>query len=73
MQARVLGCINQIDQRNTDKNILIVAHDGTINAIRASFSGESMGEADLVHNPYDVVAKFAISNGKVSSFTEVTP
>jgi broad specificity phosphatase PhoE len=68
MQIRVIECINKIDAQNPHKTILIVAHDGTINAIRANFSGESMGEADSVHNPYDIVAKFTLSHGKVASF-----
>jgi broad specificity phosphatase PhoE len=68
MQARVIDCINQIASQNPDKTILIVAHDGTINALRANFSNESMGKADLAHNPHDVVAKFSMQAGKVTSF-----
>jgi hypothetical protein len=36
--------------------------------LRANFSNESMGKADLVHNPHDIVAKFSMQAGKVTSF-----
>jgi probable phosphoglycerate mutase len=68
MQIRVVGCIKQIASQNSGIAILIVAHDGTINALRSNFSNESMGKADLVHNPHDMVAKFLMQAGKVTLF-----
>jgi broad specificity phosphatase PhoE len=58
MQKRVLEYLVKLDQEYEDKNILIVAHDSTINAVRANFTGETMGTADLTHNPHEFVAKF---------------
>ncbi len=73
MHKRVLQCVDKINQENPDKAILLVAHDGTINAIRASLEGESAGEADTVHNPHDLVVKFTFQNGKTTSFEELAP
>ncbi len=71
MQQRVMACIENISQNNSDKIILISAHDGTINAVRASFEGTDMGHADAVHNAHDFVAKFTIADGTITSFEEV--
>ncbi len=71
MQRRVLACIQELGTNNPDQTILLVAHDGTINAIRASLTGEDMGTADLIRNSHDFVAKFVYDNGKVGSFEEV--
>jgi alpha-ribazole phosphatase len=70
-QQRVLAAIKDLAEISNDKIILLVAHDGTINSIRASFTGEDMGTADTVHNPHDFVAKFEYGNGKVISFVGV--
>jgi broad specificity phosphatase PhoE len=48
-----------------------VAHDGTINALRASFSGEDMGTADLTRNAHDSVTKFTYDGFKIASFEEL--
>jgi broad specificity phosphatase PhoE len=71
MQARVLGYVDHISVSNRDQNILIVAHDGTINALRANFSNESMGDADTTHNAHDFVAKFSFADHMVMSFVEI--
>jgi broad specificity phosphatase PhoE len=71
MQQRVLGYIQQLTTHNPNGTILLVAHDGTINAIRANFSGESMGTADLTRNAHDFVAKFTHDGSKVTSFNEL--
>jgi broad specificity phosphatase PhoE len=68
MQTRVLGCIKHISDENPGKTVLIVGHDGTINAIHASLTGESMGQADQTHNPHDFIAKFLYNEGKISQF-----
>ena len=72
MQARVLSCLQAICENNQNKTVLLVGHDGTINAIRASFAQENMGEADTTHNPHDYVAHFTVEDGKITSFEEVT-
>lgn len=72
MQARVLDCIAGIAAENPDKTVLIVAHDGTINALRAACSGEHIGTADLTRNPHDYVAKFNFKDGTVKSFQNLT-
>jgi len=71
MQQRVLGCIAKLTEKYADKQLLIVAHDGTINALRANFDGESMGQADKTHNPQDVIFKIEFSGGKVTGFAQL--
>lgn len=71
MQQRVLASVRSLSEHYPDQTILLTAHDGTINAIRASFTGESMGEADATHNAHDFVAKFELSDGSITSFAEV--
>jgi broad specificity phosphatase PhoE len=72
MQERVLSCVAELAKMFPDKTILIIAHDGAINAIRASFDTETMGEADTVHNPHDLVIRFNCIEGKITSFTELS-
>jgi broad specificity phosphatase PhoE len=72
MQDRVLACLKGISSKYDSQSVLIVAHDGTINAIRASFTNEDIGAADTIHNAHDFVAKFNYENGEVTSFDEVT-
>ncbi len=71
MRTRVMECVDRLNSLNSEKSILIVAHDGTINSIRSDFKGISMGQADLTHNPHDMVARFLIKDGKIISFEEV--
>lgn len=71
MRDRTLVCLKALAQANEGKTILIVAHDGTINSIRANLTGENIGTADATHNPHDLVAKFEYDNGKVTSFNKV--
>ncbi len=71
MQSRVLDCLDTIATDNDGKTIVIVAHDGTVNSIRASFSQESIGIADTTHNAHDFIAKASYDNGRVISFHEV--
>ena len=72
MQKRVLTTLQILSEANEGKSVIIVAHDGTINAVRASFTNEPMGEADQVHNPHDYAAKVEWDNGHVTAFDEVT-
>lgn len=70
MQQRVMAFIQELAETNPDKTILLVAHDGTINAIRGSFLGQSMGDADLTRNAHDAVARFTFE-GSVKSFEDL--
>jgi broad specificity phosphatase PhoE len=71
MQTRVLNYLNTISSSNSGKTILIAAHDGTINAIRASFTGENIGIVDQTHHAHDFVGRFVYEDGKATSFEEV--
>jgi broad specificity phosphatase PhoE len=71
MQSRVMARLNTVSSENEGKTILIVAHDGPINAIHASFTQENIGTADATHHAHDFVAKFVYDNGKVISLDEV--
>jgi broad specificity phosphatase PhoE len=72
MQQRVLACLDAISRQNPDKTVLLVAHDGTINAINANFSQRNIGLVDAESaNGHDFVAKFTYDTGRISSFTEV--
>lgn len=71
MQDRAIACINAIGSNNDDKTILIVAHDGTINAVKARFSQKNMGIEDTTHNSHDFVAQFTFTNNEITSFSEV--
>ena len=71
MQQRVLDCVNLLSTKYAGQTVLIVAHDGTINAIRASYSQNDMGHEDDMHNAHDFVAKFEGSDGQIKSFDEM--
>jgi len=70
MQARVLACLDDLAVKYEGKTVIVVAHDGNINAIRASFTKENIGVADGIHNAHDFVARFEYQNGKITAFTE---
>jgi broad specificity phosphatase PhoE len=70
MQDRVLAYLVQLADRYAGKSVLIVAHDGTINALRANFTDESMGQADQTHNPHDAVITFTLEDGRVQSYQQ---
>ena len=72
MQQRVLACISAISQDNPDKTILLSCHDGTINAVLASFTNRDIGDVDADNtNPHDFVAKFVYDNGRIISFEHI--
>lgn len=71
MHQRVLPKIYEIADKHPGKTILIAAHDGTINAARASLTSESPGQADTVHNPLDTAFKFEVEIRKITTFEEV--
>jgi broad specificity phosphatase PhoE len=71
MQTRVLAYVESLSRNNPAQTILLTGHDGTINAINASFTKQDIGIVDLTHNPHDFVAKFTYDDGRVMSFDEV--
>ena len=71
MQNRVLEGLATTSANNPDKTILLVGHDGTINAIYAKFCGKSIGLVDSTHNPHDFVAKVECDRDNIISFEEL--
>ena len=72
MQQRVLAGIDGLSRDNQDKTILLVAHDGTINAILSQFTNQEIGIVDSTsNNGHDFVAKFMYDEGNIISFDEV--
>lgn len=72
MQARVLQTVEQLTKHYEGQTVLLVAHDGTINALKANYHHTSMGVADTWHNPHDFVAKFDWRDGQVTAFNELS-
>lgn len=72
MQVRVLQAVDDISRTFPNKTILLVGHDGTINAVRASFNTESIGIADQMHSPHDYLGSFEWHDGTVLPFTDPT-
>jgi|SRR5665213_622027 len=71
LQARVLKETQAISDKYPEDVILIVGHDGTINSIRASFTGANIADEDKVSNPHDFVGAFTYDNGAIQTFTEL--
>jgi broad specificity phosphatase PhoE len=71
MQTRVLDSIHTLSVAHPDQSVLLVAHDGTINAIRSAYTSESIGIADTVRNPHDGLTKFEYDGNRVISFEEL--
>jgi probable phosphoglycerate mutase len=71
MQQRVITYVQKVAADNPDKTILLVAHHGTITALRASFTGVDMGTADAEEKAHDFAAKFTVSDAKITSFVEI--
>jgi probable phosphoglycerate mutase len=72
MQERVLAYLTELAAANAGKTILLVGHDGTINAVRSKFTGEPIGITDLTHNAHDFIGMFTFDDGEVLAFQEVT-
>jgi broad specificity phosphatase PhoE len=71
-QSRIMDCVKAIGRESLDKTILLVAHDGTMNAIRAEFRGENIGVVDSERlNKHDTVVRFELDNGQITSLEEV--
>jgi broad specificity phosphatase PhoE len=72
MQARVLACLTDISKANSGKSILIVGHDGTINAVESIWNKQTIGAANSNHHAHDFVAKFEWEDRNLLSFAEIT-
>lgn len=68
MQQRVLNCVASLSGKYEGKTVLLVTHDGVINALRASYTGNNLAEEDNTHNPHDFVGKFVWADGKMQSY-----
>lgn len=72
MQHRVMACIGEIAVANPDKTVVLVTHDGTMNAVYASYTGEDFGKiAATRYNDHDFVARIAYDDGSITAFDEV--
>lgn len=72
MQQRVLQTVNDLDDKHTDDNLLLVAHSGVMAALRASFLNTDFGEHNISEAyPHDYVGVFTFKQGKVASFDEL--
>lgn len=71
MQQRAVRTVAELDAKHTDANILLVAHSGTMAALRASFLQTDFGEHNISEAyPHDYVGVFTMEQGKVASFDE---
>lgn len=71
MQQRVLSCVAMLSAKYDGNTVLLVTHDGVINALRASYTGKSLAEEDNTHNPHDFVGKFEWADGKIQTYEVV--
>lgn len=71
MQRRVVTFVRQFAAAHPDTTAFIMGHDGTINAIRALYLRQSIGQADEHHSAHDFVGKFTVQDGRVTSFEEI--
>jgi broad specificity phosphatase PhoE len=68
MQQRVLKCVAELSTRYAEKIILLVTHDGAINALRASYTGNNLAQEDTEHNPHDFVGKFEWEDNGIRTY-----
>ena len=74
MQQCVLGYITQLNGQHADKTILLVAHGGVIDAIKANFLDEDLGHfmtTEGITNSHDYVAIFKMKNDKLVQHQEI--
>jgi len=72
MQERAIRYLAGLNKVNSNQTILIVAHEGVINAVCAKFENVDLGtRMDTTLTPHDYVGKFEIENGQISVFSEV--
>lgn len=63
--------VSELDAKHTDANILLVAHSGTMAALRANFLQIDFGEHNISEAyPHDYVGLFTLKHGVVQSFNE---
>jgi broad specificity phosphatase PhoE len=72
MQTRVITAIQKLAVQYPDKTVLLVAHDGTINAVYAACMDKNIGVVDAErNNAHDFVAKFVFLDGVATDFREI--
>ena len=70
MQARVIQGLKRVNNAHKSEQILLVAHDGTINAIYALFTNRDIADVDTESsNAHDFVAKFTYQVEEIISFS----
>ena len=75
MQQRVLEYIAKLNEQYTNKTILLVAHGGVIDAIKANYLDVDLGHYMIkegITNSHDYVAMFAVQGAKVIQHQEGT-
>ena len=75
MQQRVLEYIAKLNEQYTNKTILLVAHGGVIDAIKANYLDVDLGHYMIkegITNSHDYVAMFAVQGAKVIQHQECT-
>lgn len=71
MQKRVFQTIEEISNKHTDSNIVLVCHSGVMAALKASHIGQDFGEHNISEAyAHDFVGVFTFANGAVTSFEE---
>jgi broad specificity phosphatase PhoE len=72
MKQRVLSTLSEISKSHPDQAVLLVAHDGTINAVYSSLLDQDVSVVGKNRvNPHDFVARFMFSEGSVTTIDEL--
>ena len=74
MQRRALEYIALLNEQYTGKTILLVAHGGVIDAVKANFLDEDLGHfmtTEGITNSHDYIATFKMQKGKIIEHQEV--
>ena len=74
MQVRVIDFICTLSKQDNYRNILLVAHGGVIDAVKASFLNHDLGKYMIeagITNSHDYVAKFEVADNKIVKHEEV--
>lgn len=73
MQRRVLQTVNEIDAAHTDSVIVLVCHSGVMAALKSGHIGQDFGEHNISEAyPHDFVGRFALANGEVATFEQIS-
>ena len=71
MQKRVFETINEINNNNTNANLLLVCHSGVMAALKASHIGQDFGAHNISEAyPHEYVGEFTFENSEVRTFKE---